>query len=115
MEIADILDDLAFADGTYPSKAVREAVRRREEITPELLRILDDVADHPESFASDDDTLSHIFALYLLAKFREGRRLLPCCASRPCRRTRSTPYGAMSSHRIWAASSCRSATGPMEA
>lgn len=48
------------------------AVAQREEITPHLLRALEEVAAAPEKFRSRDYSL-HLFAAYLLAQFREKR------------------------------------------
>ncbi len=42
-----------------------------DEITPELLRILNEAAEHPEDLSSD--YMLHSYAMYLLAQFREER------------------------------------------
>jgi hypothetical protein len=60
-----------------------EAIARCEEITPALLKILEDAAENPESYASDPDSMIVIFTAYLLAQFRETRAypvLLRICA-----------------------------------
>jgi hypothetical protein len=72
MEIDDILSQFDHSIGRFPRTAVREAVVRREETTPALLGVLEDVARNPLPFASPDRML-HIFAMYLLAQFRETR------------------------------------------
>jgi len=72
MEIDDILSQLDGSLGRFPRTAAREAVARRDEVAPALLGVLEDVARDPLPFASPDRML-HIFAMYLLAQFRETR------------------------------------------
>jgi hypothetical protein len=72
MTVEEILDELRFfGDGTFPRTALKQAVTRRTDITPELLRVLEDAAEDPEGLP--DDTLLHIYAMFLLAQFREER------------------------------------------
>src|SRR5690349_19297639 len=71
METAEILSQLERATGTFPKAAVEAAVERREEIVPELLRILEETIAQPEEVS--DDYLAHIYAMFLLAQFREVR------------------------------------------
>ncbi len=52
---------------------MRTAIEQRETITPELLRVLEAVAENPEQYARREDYMLHVFALYLLAQFREKR------------------------------------------
>jgi hypothetical protein len=52
---------------------MRAAVEQREAITPELLKVLDICAEDPVAFANREDYMLHVFALYLLAQFRETR------------------------------------------
>ena len=73
MEIQAILKELERCRSVFPSEAVGEAIAQREEITPELLRILAKVVDDPAPYAADGAYFSHIFALFLLAKFHENR------------------------------------------
>jgi hypothetical protein len=70
MEIDDILSQFDHSTGRFPRTAIREAVVRREEVIPALLGVLEDVARDPLPFASQDRMI-HIFAMYLLAQFRE--------------------------------------------
>jgi hypothetical protein len=73
MELREILSQLERNEGCFPRAAVQEAVGRRMEMVPALLRILDEVARDPEAFASDRDRMIHIYAMYLLAQFRDIR------------------------------------------
>lgn len=70
MTVAEILDELTSYTGEFPQEAVEAAVERREEIVPELLRILDEVTEDPEALL-DPDFMGHLYALHLLAQLRE--------------------------------------------
>lgn len=73
MTIPEILKELEPYTGRFPMKAMKAAVEQREAITPELLRVVEQVADNPEEFAKRQDYMVHVFALFLLAQFRETR------------------------------------------
>jgi hypothetical protein len=77
MELAEILTTLEHKGGMRPETAIREAVRLREEIIPALLRILEDtlaeVTADGFAFELDGYSPSPLYALYLLAQFREAR------------------------------------------
>src|SRR5919197_3100398 len=72
MDVQEILEQFATHTGTFPRAAVAQALAQREAMTPELLRVLVEaqhtIADLPES-----DSMAHIYAMYLLAQFREPR------------------------------------------
>jgi hypothetical protein len=72
METQEILQELEGSTGRFPQEAVRAAVERRDEITPELLRIVRETTAHPAE-ADRDDCLAHLYAMFLLAQFREVR------------------------------------------
>jgi hypothetical protein len=46
---------------------------RQEEITPELLRIIAETVKRAPQLASEDHYMAHLFAMFLLAQFREVR------------------------------------------
>jgi hypothetical protein len=73
MEIAEILSRIDRFSGRFEREAVEAAIAQREEIVPELLRILDELADHPHEFDPDNDRMVQIYASFLLAQFREPR------------------------------------------
>jgi hypothetical protein len=52
---------------------VAAALARREEITPELLRILDDTIKRAAELGAEGDYMAHLYAMFLLAQFREVR------------------------------------------
>src|SRR5262249_15673265 len=52
--------------------ALRQAVEKKDEITPHLLKALEKAADAPDDFLEAGDD-SHVYAMFLLARFREKR------------------------------------------
>ena len=73
MEISEILHQIARVSGKFERAAVEAAVARREEITPELLRILEDTVDRAAQLDAEGDYMAHLYAMFLLAQFRETR------------------------------------------
>jgi tetratricopeptide (TPR) repeat protein len=69
--VAEILEELRLNRGWFPRHAVESAVARRDEIVPELLRILDEAIARPQELLAEAAVMSHIYALFLLAQFRE--------------------------------------------
>ena len=76
MTVPEIIAALTPYTGHFPRAAVEAAIAQREEVTPELLRALEEAAEAPEKFASREMML-HIFASYLLAQFRDKRAYRP--------------------------------------
>jgi hypothetical protein len=77
MTIPEILKELEPYTGRFPMKAMQAAIEQREAITPELLRVLEAVAEDPVKFVEREDYMLHDFALFLLAQFREKRAYAP--------------------------------------
>jgi hypothetical protein len=73
MEMAEILHHFERAAGKFPREAVEAAVARREEITPELLGVLEDTLDRAAQLEDEDNYMAHMYAMFLLAQFRETR------------------------------------------
>lgn len=73
MDVHEILQELDRNQGYFPRLVVEEAIARREEIVPELLRILDEAVRNPYPLAEDGNRMAHLYACYLLAQFREPR------------------------------------------
>jgi hypothetical protein len=71
--IAEILSAFKNFDHSYRREEVNAAVEMQEEITPHLLEILERVVQSPEEYSEDADRFDHIYALMLLAYFRETR------------------------------------------
>jgi Protein of unknown function (DUF1186)/SEC-C motif len=73
MNVDQILSQLQRDDGHFAKAAVLEAVAHRDEVIPALLNVLRDVANNPETYASDPDNILLTYAMYLLAQFHESR------------------------------------------
>jgi len=85
MEIPELIALLDRHYGSFPEDAVAEVIARREEVVPRFLEILEDVDRNPEPWLVDHVRMIHIYAMYLLALFRETRAypLLVRIFSRP--------------------------------
>jgi hypothetical protein len=89
VEITEILKELERNTGAFPRRALEAAVRRREEIAPELLQILEDTIARVEECASEDKDgayFAHLYAMFLLAQsglcstLRGGSVCMPAAA-----------------------------------
>lgn len=73
MEIQEILKRLERNEGRFPRSAVEEAIAARGQIIPELLNIIEYTKQKVAELTQDGDYMAHIYAMYLLAQFREER------------------------------------------
>ena len=73
MEIDSILKELEQNPGYFPREAIEEAIRRREEITPHLMQALQEAAEGSEVSMDGEASFLPLYALFLLAQFRERR------------------------------------------
>ncbi|EPP35545.1 hypothetical protein CP10139811_0216 [Chlamydia ibidis] len=75
MEISHILEDLAYDEGILPREAIEAAIVKHSQITPYLLQILQDATERVPEIINDGSYQGHLYAMYLLAQFRETRAL----------------------------------------
>jgi uncharacterized protein DUF1186/SEC-C motif-containing protein len=69
---------LEYNSGKFPFEAVSQAVAQREALTPMLLAELERAADSPQALLDEPESyMLHVYAMYLLAQFREPRALDP--------------------------------------
>lgn len=73
MTIPEIIAALKRCDGKFQREAIEEAIAQREAIIPELLRILEEDTANLAEIAQDEKYQGHIYAMHLLAQFREPR------------------------------------------
>src|SRR2546430_11125473 len=73
METTEILHEFQRVTGKFARAAVEAAVARREEVTPELLRVLEETVDRAGQLDAEGDYMAHLYAMFLLAQFRETR------------------------------------------
>mgnify|MGYP005813193483 CR=1 FL=1 len=85
MDIQELLARLDQHRGFFPEDLVAEMIIRREEVVPRLLEILEAIDRDPEPWLANEEGMLPIWALYLLALFRETRAypLLVRIFSRP--------------------------------
>lgn len=68
-----VINELRYYNGKFPRKALERAMQGKDEVTPLLLKALDEVLEDPAIATEDEDYMLHVYALYLLAQFREQR------------------------------------------
>ena len=73
MELTEIIAELEENTGKFPRQAVARAIEEREAITPILLETLEKWKDNLEALVELPDYLLHIYAMYLLAQFKETK------------------------------------------
>ncbi|MEL6439470.1 MAG: DUF1186 domain-containing protein [Cyanobacteria bacterium J06621_8] len=73
MELVEIIAELENYTGKLPRQAIEEAVENREAITPLLLETLEKWIGRQEELLELPDYFLHIYALLLLAQFREPK------------------------------------------
>ena len=71
--ITEILEAFRIFDGVYRRKQVDATVELKEEITPFLIEILDNVLVDPDAYIKNDERYDHIYSLMLLGHFRESK------------------------------------------
>ncbi len=71
--ITEILEAFKTFDGIYKREQVDAAIELKEEITPFLIEILENVLTDPDKYIENDDRYDHIYSLMLLGHFRESK------------------------------------------
>ncbi len=71
MQLEEILSELENNTGKFPRLALKRAIEEREAITPLLLATLEKCKNNLEELLDRPDYILHIYALFLLAQFRE--------------------------------------------
>jgi Protein of unknown function (DUF1186) len=79
------LSELENNTGKFPRLALERAIEERSAITPILLTALENFSNNPEELLDRNEYILHIYALYLLAQFREplAYPLIVKCFSAP--------------------------------
>jgi hypothetical protein len=72
LSVEEMMEIFSYDDHVLPRNALRQAVEKKDEITPHLLKALERAADDPEGVLEAGDD-SFIYAVFLLAQFREKR------------------------------------------
>jgi len=66
-----IVQELEYNTGKFPLDAIHSAIEQREVMTPVLLSALQEAADAPAELDRDPSPMLHMYAMYLVAQFRE--------------------------------------------
>jgi len=69
-DLTEILSAFEVCDGIYKREHVDAAIELQDEITPHLLNVLENVLSSPSEYAGREDYFAHIYALMLLAHFK---------------------------------------------
>jgi hypothetical protein len=72
LSVEEIMGIFSYDDRMFPQHALRQAVEKKDEIIPHLLKALERAAADPEDVIESEDD-SYIYAMFLLAQFRENR------------------------------------------
>jgi len=72
LSVEEVMEIFSHDDQIFPRNALRQAVEKKDEITPHLLKALERAAEAPEDVLEEGND-SYIYAMFLLAKFREKR------------------------------------------
>jgi aryl carrier-like protein len=72
LSVEEMMEIFSYDDHALPRHALRQAVEKKDEITPHLLKALERAVDDPENVLEAGDD-SYIYAMFLLAQFREKR------------------------------------------
>jgi hypothetical protein len=70
--VEEIMEIFSYDGQVFPRHALRQAVEKKDEIIPHLLKALERAAYDPEDVLEAEDD-SYIYAMFLLAQFRENR------------------------------------------
>lgn len=74
MSIEEIVNELKYYNGKMPKEALEAAITQKDEITPELLNMLDYALKNIEQICNGTDKFfGYSYALLLLAEFKEKR------------------------------------------
>jgi hypothetical protein len=73
MEIPQILEELAYDLGDLPREAIEAAIVKKSALIPYLLATLEEAIAHIDDVIQDDNYQGHLYAMYLLAQFREKK------------------------------------------
>ncbi|MEL7235449.1 MAG: DUF1186 domain-containing protein, partial [Chloroflexota bacterium] len=73
MNVTEIISAFKRPMGTFPLEAVQAAVADPEAVTQGLLNELKHAIQNPDTLLKDEEYMGHLFAMYLLAQFREER------------------------------------------
>jgi hypothetical protein len=72
-KIQEILEGFRDFDGVYKRELVDAAIELKDEITPYLIEVLENVRSEPHTYIENADLWDHTYAVMLLGHFREPK------------------------------------------
>ena len=74
METNEVIEKLKYYTKELPRDAIKEAINKKEEITPKLLEMLEYAIKNAEKIVKgEDEFFGYTYAIFLLAEFREQK------------------------------------------
>ncbi len=70
-QIPGILDAFRLFDGKYKKEEIDAAIELKDEITPYLIMVLEDLISNPRKYLENDELFDHIYAVMLLGQFKK--------------------------------------------
>jgi len=72
-KISEILDGFKISDGIYKRELIDSAIELKDEISPYLVKILENVLSNPEKYIENKKLVDHVYSIMLLGHFRESK------------------------------------------
>jgi hypothetical protein len=72
-KIIKVLDGFKYFKGVYEQDLVDAAIELRDEITPHLIAVLENLLSNPNNYIENPDLFDHNYAVMLLGHFGEAR------------------------------------------
>ena len=72
-KISEILDGFKISDGIYKRELIDSAIELKDEISPYLVRILENVLRDPEKYIENKKLVDHVYSIMLLGHFKESK------------------------------------------
>jgi hypothetical protein len=73
VDLDRVIDERSYYDGRFPQEALEWAIANPEKVVPFLLAVLEHTAENPQEVCEEPDFMGHIYAMFILAQFREVR------------------------------------------
>ncbi len=75
MNTQEIIQAFENLEGNFPGSELVAAREQKEEVTPALISIIEKTVENLESILKEENYLGYVFALFLLAEFRESKAM----------------------------------------
>lgn len=72
-KISEILESFRIFDGIYKRDQIESTIELKDEITPHLLKILENLLLNPNEYIEKRDLFDHFYALMILGNFKEPK------------------------------------------